>query len=258
MAVKVLTALITVAGRHRRGPGALLAAQQARRAAAGEVGGTGQALPLHPPGVPRDRALPHLPGDPDRRSTASRTARRPSGSASRTTPSCSAHRSSATPCSTRCCGSSSCRRVTVVLGLAVATLADRLGPTGEKVSKTIIFLPMAISMVGAATIWRFVYYAAPAGQPQIGLQNAVLGVVRQGPGRLAAAEPVPPQQPAADGGAALVAGRLRDGAALGRRQGRAARHPGGGPHRRRQRAADLLPGRRSRRSRARSSRSSSP
>ena len=45
----------------------------------------------------------------------------------------------------------------VVLGLAVATLADRLGPRGEKTSKTIIFLPMAISMVGAATIWRFVF-----------------------------------------------------------------------------------------------------
>jgi alpha-glucoside transport system permease protein len=70
---------------------------------------------------------------------------------------------------------------TVVLGLAVATLADRLGPTGEKVSKTVIFLPMAISMVGAATIWRFVYYAAPAGQPQIGLQNAVLGVFGKDP-----------------------------------------------------------------------------
>ncbi len=61
---------------------------------------------------------------------------------------------------------------TVVLGLAIATLADRLGPSGEKLSKTVIFLPMAISMVGAATIWRFVYYAAPAGQPQIGLLNA--------------------------------------------------------------------------------------
>ena len=61
----------------------------------------------------------------------------------------------------------------VVLGLAVATLADRLGPSGEKSSKTVIFLPMAISMVGAATIWRFVYYAAPAGQPQIGLMNAI-------------------------------------------------------------------------------------
>jgi alpha-glucoside transport system permease protein len=60
----------------------------------------------------------------------------------------------------------------VVLGLAVATLADRLGPRGEKASKTVIFLPMAISMVGAATIWRFMYYAAPEGQPQIGLLNA--------------------------------------------------------------------------------------
>ena len=64
----------------------------------------------------------------------------------------------------------------VILGLAVATLADRLGPRGEKSAKTVIFLPMAISLVGASTIWRFVYYAAPAGQPQIGLQNALLGV----------------------------------------------------------------------------------
>jgi alpha-glucoside transport system permease protein len=63
----------------------------------------------------------------------------------------------------------------VILGLAIATLADRLGPSGEKTSKTVIFLPMAISMVGAATIWRFVYYAAPAGQPQIGLLNATIG-----------------------------------------------------------------------------------
>jgi alpha-glucoside transport system permease protein len=71
--------------------------------------------------------------------------------------------------------------MTVVLGLLVATLADRLQPSGEKFAKTIIFLPMAISMVGAATIWRFVYYAAPAGQPQIGLQNALLGAVGKDP-----------------------------------------------------------------------------
>lgn len=64
--------------------------------------------------------------------------------------------------------------VTVVLGLAVAVLADRLRPRAEKLTKTIIFLPMAISMVGAATIWRFVYEARPAGQPQIGLQNAIV------------------------------------------------------------------------------------
>jgi alpha-glucoside transport system permease protein len=63
--------------------------------------------------------------------------------------------------------------VTVVLGLAVATLADRLGAQGEKWTKSIIFLPLAISGVGAATIWRFIYEARPAGEPQIGLLNAV-------------------------------------------------------------------------------------
>ena len=62
---------------------------------------------------------------------------------------------------------------TVIIGLAVAMLADRLGPTGEKFSKTIIFLPMAISMVGAATVWKFVYAYKPPGQNQIGVQNAL-------------------------------------------------------------------------------------
>jgi alpha-glucoside transport system permease protein len=70
---------------------------------------------------------------------------------------------------------------TVILGLLVAVLADRLNPRGEKTAKTVIFLPMAISMIGAATIWRFVYDAAPAGTPQIGLQNAVLGAFGKGP-----------------------------------------------------------------------------
>jgi alpha-glucoside transport system permease protein len=62
---------------------------------------------------------------------------------------------------------------TVVLGLAVAVLADRLGPSSEKLTKTIIFLPMAISAVGAATVWRFVYSSQPKGQPQIGIFNAI-------------------------------------------------------------------------------------
>jgi alpha-glucoside transport system permease protein len=63
--------------------------------------------------------------------------------------------------------------VTVVVGLAVAVLADRLGPQAEKYTKTIIFLPMAISMVGASTVWRFVYSSQPEGQPQIGLLNGI-------------------------------------------------------------------------------------
>ena len=64
--------------------------------------------------------------------------------------------------------------VTVLFGLMIAVLADRLGPQGEKLSKTIIFLPMAISAVGAATVWRFIYAYAPEGQPQVGLQNAII------------------------------------------------------------------------------------
>jgi alpha-glucoside transport system permease protein len=71
--------------------------------------------------------------------------------------------------------------VAVVLGLAVAVLTDRLSPGAEKFSKTVLFLPMAISMIGAATIWRFVYAAEPKGQPQIGILNAFIGIFDWGP-----------------------------------------------------------------------------
>ena len=57
------------------------------------------------------------------------------------------------------------------LGLAVAVLADRM--KGEALAKSFIFLPMAISMVGASVIWRFVYSVAPASKDQIGALNAV-------------------------------------------------------------------------------------
>ena len=67
--------------------------------------------------------------------------------------------------------------VVVALGLAIATLADRLGSQGEKLTKSTIFLPMAISGVGAATIWRFIYESRPEGEPQIGLQNAIWTLV---------------------------------------------------------------------------------
>ena len=71
--------------------------------------------------------------------------------------------------------------VTVALGLGVAVLADRLRPSGEKLSKTLIFLPMAISMVGAATIWRSIYEFRPPGDPQTGLLNAIFGLFGKGP-----------------------------------------------------------------------------
>ena len=61
----------------------------------------------------------------------------------------------------------------VIVGLIVAVLADRLSPRVEKISKSVIFLPMAISFVGASTIWKFVYEWRPAGRPQIGILNAI-------------------------------------------------------------------------------------
>ncbi len=60
----------------------------------------------------------------------------------------------------------------VILGLLIAVLADR--SKFEAVAKAIIFVPMAISLVGSSVIWRFVYAYAPPGQPQLGVLNAVL------------------------------------------------------------------------------------
>ena len=60
----------------------------------------------------------------------------------------------------------------VVLGLIFAWLFDRV--RRESLAKTIVFLPLAISLVGASVIWGFVYAWQPAGQPQIGLLNAVV------------------------------------------------------------------------------------
>ncbi len=64
--------------------------------------------------------------------------------------------------------------VVVVFGTLVAVLADRMKPTREKVAKSVIFLPMAISMVGAATIWQLMYAFVPAGEPQVGLLNGIV------------------------------------------------------------------------------------
>jgi alpha-glucoside transport system permease protein len=63
--------------------------------------------------------------------------------------------------------------VAVTVGLVFATLADRLR-RGEAVAKSLIFLPMAISFVGAAIVWRFVYSFRPEGfGSNIGLLNGI-------------------------------------------------------------------------------------
>jgi len=60
---------------------------------------------------------------------------------------------------------------TVALGLIIATLSDRV--RYEPLAKALVFLPMAISFVGAGVIWKFVYDYG-TGQVQIGLLNAIV------------------------------------------------------------------------------------
>lgn len=59
-----------------------------------------------------------------------------------------------------------------LIGLVIAVLADRA--RGESMAKSLIFMPMAISFVGASIIWRFIY----AENSDYGLLNA--GVVNLG------------------------------------------------------------------------------
>lgn len=67
-------------------------------------------------------------------------------------------------------GTSSC----VILGIIIAVLADK--SRHEKLFKSLIFMPMAISFVGAGVIWKFMY--AYKGQGinvvEIGLLNAIM------------------------------------------------------------------------------------
>jgi len=62
--------------------------------------------------------------------------------------------------------------LTVIFGLLVAVLADR--SKFERIAKSFIFMPMAISFVGAGVIWNFMYEFKPAGSPQIGVLNAIV------------------------------------------------------------------------------------
>jgi alpha-glucoside transport system permease protein len=63
--------------------------------------------------------------------------------------------------------------LTVSLGLAIAQFANNVGPRAEKIFKSIFFMPMTISFVSAAVIWRYMYAYAPEGQTQVGIFNAI-------------------------------------------------------------------------------------
>ena len=61
--------------------------------------------------------------------------------------------------------------VTTTAGLAIAVLADRA--KNESLAKSLIFMPMAISFVGAGIIWRFMYLARDPSREQTGFLNAL-------------------------------------------------------------------------------------
>ncbi len=58
------------------------------------------------------------------------------------------------------------------IGLVIAVLADRLW--WGNIAKSLIFMPMAISFVGASVIWKFIYTYRGPGIEQIGVLNAIV------------------------------------------------------------------------------------
>jgi alpha-glucoside transport system permease protein len=63
---------------------------------------------------------------------------------------------------------------TVGLGLLIAVLVDRV--RYESLAKSVIFVPLAISMVAAGVIWKFMYDYQQPGQPQTGTLNGILQI----------------------------------------------------------------------------------
>ncbi len=61
--------------------------------------------------------------------------------------------------------------MSTVFGLLAAQLTDRIA--WGNIAKSLIFMPMAISFVGASVIWKLIYDSRPADVAQIGLLNAV-------------------------------------------------------------------------------------
>ncbi len=61
--------------------------------------------------------------------------------------------------------------LSTAFGLLAAQLTDRI--RWGNVAKSLIFMPMAISFVGASVIWKLIYDTRPEDQAQIGLLNAL-------------------------------------------------------------------------------------
>ena len=62
-----------------------------------------------------------------------------------------------------------------LFGLVAAALTDRI--RWGNFAKSLIFMPMAVSFVGAAVVWKFVYDTRGEGQAQIGMLSAVVNAL---------------------------------------------------------------------------------
>jgi len=76
--------------------------------------------------------------------------------------------------------------ISVVIGLAYAVFIDRA--RGEKFLKVLVFMPVAISFVGAGIIWKFMYDARQG--DQIGLLNAIVTAFGGDPVQWLAIKPI--------------------------------------------------------------------
>lgn len=76
--------------------------------------------------------------------------------------------------------------ISVAIGLAYAVFIDRA--RGEKVLKVLVFMPVAISFVGAGIIWKFMYDARQG--EQVGLLNAIVTAFGGDPIQWLAIKPV--------------------------------------------------------------------
>jgi len=73
--------------------------------------------------------------------------------------------------------------LSTAMGLTIAVLSNNRKL--ERSAKSLIFMPMAISLVGASVIWRFMYVARDTSQDQTGVMNALwvaLGKLSTGSG----------------------------------------------------------------------------
>ena len=73
------------------------------------------------------------------------------------------------------------------VGLLYAIVIDKA--KAESFAKALVFMPMAISLVGASIIWKFIYTVRPADDNQIGLANQLLVMVGLEPYRFLQDQP---------------------------------------------------------------------